>query len=148
MNDLTLILEDGVMDPMNGEILPLTTNDQLVNTLDRLNQLAAMVAEARKYVQIAIVDRAHGASRLEGDTRCARLTKQPRKWNQSRLKDLWHRFPELRERFLRIATLAPNLNEVKKLENTSCDGDLSRFRMLLAVSEEEQTLPPTVTIER
>jgi hypothetical protein len=71
-------------------------------------------------------------------------------WEQPTLKELWNDYSaEVVNKYLRVASIAPNLKEVKKLKNTVTDNEeLQEFKTKLLAAERPANSPPRVTVTK
>lgn len=85
--------------------------------------------------------------RVAGERFFCKVTMPDDSWEQATLKRLWADSPNLATVYLRIASLAPNLTEVKKLTNTSGNQDLEKFKSQLLSARRPANSPPSISIE-
>jgi hypothetical protein len=85
--------------------------------------------------------------RLKGETHTLRIEMPADYWDQGTLKELWKRDEMQAKEYLRIATLAPNLREVKKLENCSGNERFEKFKHDLLGARMPSSSPPRVVVE-
>lgn len=152
MESTALVLSDTeIVNPIGGEILDISTVDGMVEAYQQLGQIKRAVYVAEDVIKTAMAAKATEGGktrRIAGDEHQAVLTMPSDKWNNAALKQLWERFPDLREKYLRITEVAPNMTEVKKLEGTTCEGELFKFRALLLAAREPASGQPSIKIER
>ena len=85
--------------------------------------------------------------RLVTDKFVAKVVLPSDSWSQSPLKELWRDDPEQSEVYLQIATLAPKMIEVKKMENATGNERFEVYKAKLLGARSASTAPPTITIE-
>jgi len=85
--------------------------------------------------------------RLKGDRFTAKLTYPGDNWSQGVLKQLVKEDPEQSILYIRVATYAPNLKEIKKLE--ACNGNerFEAYKTKLLEARSPSLSPPTVSFE-
>ena len=86
--------------------------------------------------------------RVAGESFVCKVVMPDDYWEQASLKELWADVPELARTYLRIATLAPNMVEVKKLANMSGTSELEIFKQKLLGARRSSNSPPTITVEK
>lgn len=142
--------EAEIVDPTTGELVDLADADQLIDCLERIERRDSILYSAKLRVRMAIAALSEGDAktrRVRGRRRRAKLEMPEANWNQGKLKEAYHSFPQFRDEFLSIASLRVKLREFKKAENESGPPDFSMFRDMVAGAEVPSTAPPRVTIE-
>lgn len=140
-----------LMHPLTGEVLDISSADGLIHAYQQLSDVDRLIYSAKIIIRTALKHMATEGGktrRVAGDKHTAMLTMPDAKWDNTKLKELWQKFPSLREKYLRIDRLAPNLNEVKKLKATTCEGELANFRALLLAAESPADGLPSVKVEK
>lgn len=85
--------------------------------------------------------------RVSGERFTCKVVMPDDYWEQATLKMLWSGNQELAKKYLRISSLAPQMVEVKKLENTSGSSELEDFKHRLFGARRQSNSPPSVSIE-
>lgn len=67
-------------------------------------------------------------------------------WSNAELKQCLSRFPDLAATYIRVSQYAPNLTEVKKLENTSGNETFEVFKRALLAARTKNNSPPSVSL--
>lgn len=141
-----------IIDPLTGECIAADDLDALIDLHERCRREADKIYVAKTLCAKAL------AAATSGDAKTRRLvTASGRKvkvempdnrWNQKTCKDLWVRFPDFAATYLRIASIDPQMREVKKLRETECkDVALATFKQQLLAAEEKATATPKISIE-
>lgn len=86
-------------------------------------------------------------TRLVGTKFRAKVSWPDPTWQQTTLKELWQEDPQQSQTYLRIATLAPNLREVKKMEETYGNERFETYKAKLLGARQPATSPPSITVE-
>lgn len=94
----------------------------------------------------AMTDSDAKTRRVFGDKYEVKLTMPDDYWSQTTFKECVKQFPQMSETYLRISAYAPNLKEVKKLENASGSEEFMRFKSLLLSGRSESNSPASVSI--
>lgn len=139
-----------VVDPLTGEIVPVTDADALIELWTRLREIDQQIYAAKTATARALAALTTGEARtrrVQGQRLRCVVEMPPTNWDNSRLKEAWHAFPRWREEYLRIAEVAPNLREVAKLRNMSGPPDLETFRAMVLGAERESTATPRIKVE-
>ena len=114
---------------------------------DEIGKLAAL----KNNLRLAMWNLTQGTARtrrLVTDRFKLKLEQPPDSWQQSTLKELWKDDPDQSKTYLRVATLAPNLREVKKMEQASGNERFTQYRDKLLGARQRSGSPPTVTFEK
>ena len=118
--------------------------------------LTNVKAEIAKLRATECILRTQLANMTTGDAKTRRLVGEMVKlkiempsdmWQQSVLKTLWVDDVEMSSIYLRVDRLAPNLREVKKLENASGNARFAEYKRRLLSARQASTSLPVVTVE-
>lgn len=142
-----------IVDPLTGELVDPADHDALIDLYERCRAFDSKIYVAKVLAAKAL------AAATSGDTLTRRLvTKSGRKikiempgtfFENSVLKEAWHSYPQFREQYLRIGTVEPQLREVKKLRNTTCDSEvLETFKKVVLAAEKPSGATPRITVEK
>ena len=85
--------------------------------------------------------------RVVGKEHTVKLTFPSDVWTQSTLKELALDDADMSKLYLRIATYAPQMKEVKKLESTSGTERFEAYKEKLLSARQPSGSPPVVTLE-
>jgi hypothetical protein len=125
--------------------------DELVDMLQTVKGEIESLRSCEMSLRAALAAMCSGSrktQRLSGERFKVKLTWPDDTWQQSTLKELWTGDPQQSATYLRIATLAPNLREVKKLEETFSGNErFLTYKEKLLSARQPATNPPTVTLE-
>jgi hypothetical protein len=138
------------VDPIAGEVIDPTDADALIDFYESMKSLDSQIYVAKQLAAKALAALTTGETksrRLQGQRRKVKIEMPSTTWENSKLKEAWNSFPHLRETYLRIGTIEPQLVEIKKLRNTSGPPDLETFKSMVFAAEREPTGTPKVTIE-
>lgn len=141
-----------IIDPTTGELVELHDVDQLIDCLERVEAHDRLIYSIKSQVKQAIAalaDRKDDAKtvRVRGHRRRAKIEFPGTTWDNSKLKEAWHSYPNLRDQALRIEKIAPMLREVNKMRGESGPPDFEQFKRMILGAEKPSTANPTVTIE-
>lgn len=142
---------DDLICPVTGEVVDETDADALIDCLDRIQKRAREIYAAKELVVLALACMTEGDAktrRVEGRRRKAKITMPSDSWDQSILKEVWNAYPDHRDRFLRLGTVAVNLREWKKLQNTTAPKDVDQIKKMLDRANRGATGNPSVRIEQ
>lgn len=124
--------------------------DDLAETLKGVKSEIDSLRAYEILLRSAIAQHAKGeqkTQRVVGNRLTVKLTYPDDYWQQSILKELWEADPDQSKIYLRIATLAPNLREVKKLEAAHGNERFESYKKRLLEARQPSSSPPSVTIE-
>lgn len=124
--------------------------DDLAETLRGVKAEIDSLRACEIILRAAIAEHAKGeqkTQRVVGNRLMVKLTYPDDYWQQSVLKELWEADPEQSRVYLRIATFAPNLREVKKLEAAHGNERFENYKSRLLSARQPSNSPPTVVIE-
>lgn len=124
--------------------------DQLVELLQAVKGEIESLRSCEMAIRSALAAIAQGdrkTQRLRGEKWKIKLTWPDDSWQQTPLKELWQEDPQQSQVYLRIATLAPNLREVKKMEETYGNERFEAYKAKLLGARQPATSPPSVTVE-
>lgn len=139
----------GLRHPMRKTYVDRSDIDTLCHELRRVKEEIEKLREFEYAIRFALNDLSEGTNktrRVIGQRYEAKIVDQDDYWLQSTLKDCVSQFPQFASTYLRISQYAPNMREVKKLENATGHPELVEFRDLLFSAREPSKAPPTVTI--
>lgn len=140
-----------LMDPTTGEIVDGADTDGLITAYENVSRELELLRGARAEIACWLAARTSGDTRtrrLAGKTRLVKIEMPSTTWDNSRLKEAWHAYPQFREKYLRIAEVAPQLIEVNKLRDTTGESDLETFKRMVLSAEREPTGTPYVKVEK
>lgn len=124
--------------------------DDLAETLRGVKSEIDSLRACEILLRAAIADHAKGdqkTQRVVGNRLTVKLTYPDDYWQQSVLKELWEEDPQQSRVYLRIATFAPNLREVKKLEAAHGNERFESYKKRLLGARQPSSSPPSVVIE-
>lgn len=124
--------------------------DQLVELLQVVKNEIESLRSCEYSIRSALGAIAQGdrkTQRLRGEKHKVKITWPDDTWQQTALKELWQEDPQQSQVYLRIATLAPNLREVKKMEETYGNERFEAYKAKLLGARQPATSPPSVTVE-
>lgn len=124
--------------------------DELVDLLQVVKNEIESLRSCEYSIRSALGAIAQGdrkTQRLRGDKHRVKITWPDDTWQQTTLKELWQADPQQSGIYLRIATLAPNLREVKKMEETYGNERFEAYKQKLLSARQPATSPPSVTVE-
>lgn len=139
----------GLRHPMRHTYVDRSDIDTLCHELQRVKSEIEKLREFEYAIRFALHELSEGTNktrRVIGQRYEAKIVDQDDYWLQSTLKDCVLQFPQFASTYLRISQYAPNMREVKKLENATGHPELVEFRDLLFSAREPSKAPPTVTI--
>lgn len=133
-----------------GQICSCDDVDSLAEMLEQVKSEAAKLKAYEYAIRNAIAAKRPGSTkteRVQGDRYVCKVVTPDDSWEQATLKRLWKADPMQSEVYLRIATLAPNLTEVKKMINTSGNERFERYKAELLGAKRPSNSPPSVSVE-
>lgn len=141
-----------IVDPLTGELIEADNLDALIDLHERCKREAEKIYVARtlaaKALALATTGEAKTRRLVTATGRKIKIEMPSPTWDNARLKRLWASYPDIRDTYLRIEAIAPQLREVNKLRETTCqDGALVAFKTLLLGAEKPATGTPRVVVE-
>jgi hypothetical protein len=136
--------------PFRRDAKDCQTVDQLLRLLQQLKHDQQELRACECMVRTELASRCQGdgkTRRIRGDELEAKVVMPNDHWQQTVLKQCAKTDAELSAVYLRIATYAPNLVEVKKMEGTTGNDRFESFKHLLLSARGPSNSPPTVTLE-
>ena len=124
---------------------PVGMMQMLADVKEQASRLQVIATLLR--IAIGNLASAEKTSRVITDKFAIKVVRPNETWDQSVLKNAWKSWPPAQKTYLRIATLAPNLVEIKKLEKSTGDDDFMQWREALLAARKPSNSPPTCTIE-
>ena len=134
---------------LNAPVEP-TDIDGMAMMLQMVTEESSKLAELKNNLRTAMWRLTQGTARtrrLVTDRFKLKLEQPPDTWQQSTLKELWKDDPTQSLVYLRVATLAPNLREVKKMEQASGNERFTTYRDKLLGARQRSGSPPKVSYE-
>lgn len=141
-----------IVDPLTGELIAADDPDALIDLHERCRREAEKIYVAKtlcaKALALATTGEAKTRRLVTASGRKIKIEMPSNNWNNATLKKCWAAFPDLREQYLRIATIEPQLREVNKLrETTTEDGQFAAFKQLVLSAEQPPTAMPKILVE-
>lgn len=133
-----------------GEICSSDDLDSLAAMLERVKDEAAKLKSYEYTIRNLIAAMRPGRTkteRVQGDRYVCKVVTPDDYWDQTTLKKLWQSDPQQSQVYLRIATLAPNLTEIKKMQNTNGNERFEAYKAELLAAKRPSNSPPSVTVE-
>jgi len=124
--------------------------DGMVELLQSVKDQIARLRDVERTLRtsIALHSKAETkTSRIQGRRYRIKVVQPDPYWAQAELKEVWLKW-DCAKAYLRVATLAPNMREVKKLEAMSGSPEFERWKLKLLSARSESTSPPTITVEK
>jgi hypothetical protein len=145
--------EPDLCDPITGQVLDQGDADQLIDAYERAEEHSRTLYHYLLTLRRLIAEKApeEGPSRtrrVQGQRRRATVCLPADKWDQSKLKEVWHSFPDLAPQYLRIESIGIRAVEFKKLLGTGGPPNVETVkRMIVSANRGPQGLP-TVKVEK
>ena len=127
-----------------------------VNDVDQLAFLYCLIRDQRQALQqaeaelrFAIADHSRAETKtghIKTDHYTVKVEQPDDAWSQAMLKQVWSSWDDANT-YLRIGSLAPNLREVKKLENTSGDETFEAWKKVLLDARQPSGAAPKITVK-
>lgn len=141
-----------IRDPITDVVVSLTDPDAMIDALERLKHIDDQVYLAIQEIRNGLARLTEGQTtaktrRVQGRRRTAVVEMPGDAWDQAKLKEAWHSFPQHRDQCLKIGSITVALREWHKLANTSGPADLEVFRDMIAAANRGPQGTPTVKIE-
>lgn len=139
-----------IIDPW-GECISIADPDQLIDAYERINNFDQRCAMAKQQIRQALGNLTEGDAktrRVQGKRRKAKVEFPGLNFDQSKLKEAWNSYPQLRDQCLKIEKIGVKITEYKKLANTAGAPEVETFRNMVTSASSESDLPPTVKIEQ
>lgn len=142
-----------IVDPLTGEVIAADDLDALIDLHERCKREADRLYVAKtlsaKALALATSGEAKTRRLVTASGRKIKVEMPSTTWNNATLKRCYAAFPpEIRDQYLRIEAIAPQLREVNKLRETTCeDATLAAFKQQVLAAEQPATSTPKVTVE-
>lgn len=149
-NELRKVVANELIDPTTGEIVDLADVDQMIDAWERLRKHDAEIYAAKATLARALAALTVGdtkARRVQGHRRKAVVEMPGASWDKPLLKEAWNAYPQFRDTYLRIETIAPQLREIKKIRSTSGPKDFETFKKIVLAAERPATANPSIKVE-
>lgn len=142
---------DALLHPLTGELLEDDT-DLLWEQYEESAEMIRRLYDFKARLAVRLAAKTTG----EAKTRFINRHDQPRikvefpsdSFRQDIVREAWNAYPQFREPYLRIATLAVNLVEYKKLINEAGTPDFMMFRKILMDANQGPKGLPRISLEQ
>lgn len=141
-----------IYDPITGELLARDDIDALIDSLARVNkrmdELSMLKNQIREAAGELVASGTGKTRRIQGHRRKAVVEMPDQSWDQSKLKEAWNSYPDLRDQVLKIGTIDVKLVEFKKLASTAAaTPNVQTFKAMVEGAKKPATALPAVKIE-
>lgn len=137
-------------DPITGEVIDPKNADQLIESLLRISgRMDALKIWKGRFEDAiaALAKNENKTERVAGSNHVAKVEWPGKEFDSASLKRLWEKWPQYRESYLRIESVAVQKREYDKLTRTSGTAELERFKAELMSHERESVRRPYIKIE-
>ena len=145
------------LEPLTEIDHPFGNRSASVDNVDEMWDLLALVKEQQQRLKeieyslrgcIGFLTEGTKKTRRDvGDKHTVKLSYPGDYWSQQVLKELARDEAEMSKLYLRIATYAPQLREIKKLESTTGNERFETYKAKILSARQPSTSPPTVSLE-
>lgn len=138
------------IDPITGEIVDTKDIDGLIDSYERICNLDSSLYVAKQRIRESLAALSEGPAktrRVQGHRRKAKVEMPADSWDQTKLKQIWEMYPDLRGQALKIDSIGVKLTEYKKLVNTTGTPELEAFRDNVTSANKGPTVLATIKIE-
>lgn len=137
----------------DGEAIDATDADALIAAYERIARMNDTVYAVTVQIKQALGAMTEGTAktrRVAGKSRVAVLTMPGNTWNNSKLKEAYNAYPQLREQYLRIESVAVKAVEFNKTRNMAVvdNPPLETFLSMVASAEQPASGNPSVKVEK
>lgn len=137
----------------DGEAIDATDADALIAAYERIARMNDTVCAVTVQIKQALGAMTEGTAktrRVAGKSRVAVLMMPGNTWNNSKLKEAWNSYPDLRDQYLRINEVAVKAVEFNKTRNMAVvdNPPLETFLSMVASAEQPASGNPQVKIEK
>lgn len=137
----------------DGEIVDLHDADALISAYEKIDKIDSQVYAVKAQLKQALGALTEGdkkTRRVAGRTRVAVITMPSGSWNNSKLKEAWNAYPQLRDQYLRIDSVAVKAVEFNKTKSMAVvdNPPLETFIAMVAAAEQPPSGNPSVKIEK
>lgn len=144
--------EEIIQHPLTGELIDPTDIDALGDALIDINRCWDLLKVAKDSVVTAIAKHAteEGATRrVRGERHRIKLTMPKDHWSSSILGNVWGNanYEKWSRQYVRPSGFAPNIREIKKLENESGGPKFEEMKQLIFAARSEPRGLPSVKFE-
>lgn len=133
----------------DGEVVDRDDPDALIDAYEKVRQIELAVDNLKSELRKAIAAKTTGEAKTRyvvGRRRKAKVEMPSDQWEQSKLREAWHSYPQFRDDYLRIGKVDPKLVEVRKLERSNGDAAFNVFRDMVLGANRGPLGLPTVSI--
>ncbi len=139
-------------DALTGARVNELTADELLDLYQHYAEAETAARNSRIKIAAALAARSPRqdgcrTTRVRGDRRRAKIEWPDDAWEQGRLKEAYHAYPQFRDEFLTIATLRVRLREYGKALRESGPADFQTFKGMLAAANRGPQGIPRIMIE-
>lgn len=143
-------VDDGIINPLTGEIVSRQDADGLIDVFDQIKAVNDRLYAVKLELQHALYALTTGDAktrRVQGKRRKAKVERPDDGFDQSILKEVWNSYPDLRDQVLKIDAIGVKKREYDKLINTSGDPSIECFRDMISKANRGPSGTPRVTVE-
>lgn len=141
------VVEEIVM--FDGEVVDRDDPDALIDAFEKVREIEIAVDALKAQLRKAIAQKTTGDTKtryLQGKRRKAKIVFPDDQWDQGKLREAYHTYPQYRDDYLRIQSLGVKLIEFRKLERTTGEPSLNLFRNMITNANRGPQGLPTVSI--
>lgn len=137
----------------DGEMVDMTDADALITAYERIEKMDATVYAVKTQIKQALAAMTEGdkkTRRVAGKSRVAVVTMPSGSWNNSKLKEAYNSYPQFRDQYLRIESVAVKAVEFNKTRSMAIvdNAPLETFVGMVAAAEQPPSGNPSVKIEK
>lgn len=141
-----------IIDPFEGQFVRVSDADSLAEAIIRIREYKDQLYTFERLTKDAIVrltdpNATTKTRRVRGERHRIKVEMPGTSWDQSKLKEAYHAFPQHRDSCLGISSLAVKLREFNKIRNETGPADFETFKAMVLAAEREPTASPTITVE-
>lgn len=137
----------------DGEAIDSTDADALIAAYERIAKMNDTVYAVTVQIKQALGAMTEGTAktrRVAGKSRVAVITMPSNTWNNSKLKEAYNSYPQFRDQYLRIESVAVKATEFNKTKTMTVvdNAPLETFLSMVASAENPPSGNPSVKIEK
>ena len=145
-----MIMEAKHLELTDGVLVDVSSVDELATAYEEIRAAEQALRTRKLLVVEALARHATGTARTErvrGEVRRVKIEQPRASWDAAALRKAWERFPNFRERYLKIDKIGVQMREFKKLQHEAGPAEFEEFRRLVLEAERGPSGQPRITIE-
>ena len=145
-------METEIVCESTGELIDVTDADALIDHVNHCRREVGKLMDLKRRCEQALTEMSDGDAKtrriITAKGRTLKLEFPSATFQSALLLEAWNSYPDHRDTYLRIGTIAASRREINKLRETTGAIDFEQFKKMVLRAERESDAPPKVTIEK